>query len=94
MDSILQHVLTTIGQQHLLLGYAVNLTDAHADNTLLTLVIDTGIEAQILRIEVLNGLYHFLAGLKVKFISIKKIHFIRNFKLFFLNHKVLQESTA
>ena len=44
VDGILQHVLTTIGEQHLRLVDAIDLTQAHGDDALLALVIDAGIE--------------------------------------------------
>ena len=45
VDSILQHILAAIGQQYLLFRYIVDFAQLDADNALLALVIDTGVEA-------------------------------------------------
>ena len=82
VDGILQHVLTAISQQHLLLRYVINLTETYRDNTLLALVVDAGIETQSLWVEILDSLHHFLAGLKVKFVSVEIIHNILFFSIF------------
>ena len=74
VDGVFQHVLTTIGQQHLFFRYTIDLTQPNGDHTLLSLIVDASIEAQRLWVEVLDSLYHFLAGLKVKFISVEIIH--------------------
>ena len=65
VDSVLQHILATIGKQHLLFRHAVDFAQAYGDNTFLSLVVDTGIETQGLWIKTLDGLHHFLAGLKI-----------------------------
>ena len=70
MNGILQHILATVGQQYLFLGNTVYLTDLDTDDTLLALIVDTGIEAQRLRVKILNSLHHFLAGVKVKLVSV------------------------
>ena len=75
VDGILQHVLTTISQKHLTLIHTIDFTEAYRDNALLALVVDTGVETQCLRIEILDSLHHFLAGLKIKFVSVEIIHF-------------------
>ena len=76
MDGVLQHILATVGQQHLLLGNTVNLADTYTDHTLFTLIVDTGVETEILWIEVFHSVKHFLAWLEIKFVSIKIIHFL------------------
>ena len=45
VNGILQHVLTAIGEQHLLLGNTIDFTQAYRDHTLFALIIDAGIEA-------------------------------------------------
>ena len=76
VDGILQHVLATIGQQDLLFGNTVNFAHANADNTLLTLIVDTGIKTKILCVKILHCVKHLLAWLKIKFIPIKIVHCI------------------
>ena len=60
VDGILQHVLTTVGQKHLLLRYTVNLAHADGDDTFLTLIIDTSIETQGFGIKVLDCIDHLI----------------------------------
>ena len=74
VDGVLQDFLATICEQHTLLGNTVDLAETHGDNTLLALVVDTGVEAKILRVEVLHCVKHFLAWLKIEFVSIEVIH--------------------
>ena len=76
VDSVLQDILTAVCQEHLFLGHAIDLTQAYRDDALLALVVDTGIEAQRLRIEVPDGFLHLLTGLKIKLIPIEIIHFL------------------
>ena len=52
MDSILQHILAAIGQQHLLLWNVVDFTQANADDTFLALIVDAGVEAEIFGIKI------------------------------------------
>lgn len=73
MDGVLQHILTAISKQHLFFRHTVDLTETYRDDTLLALIIDAGIETQGLGIKVLDGVNHFLAGLKVKLVSVEKI---------------------
>ena len=79
VDGILQHVLATIGQQHLLFGNTIDFADTYTDNTLFTLVVDAGVEAKILWIEVLHSVNNLLTWLEIKFVSIKIIHFLLYF---------------
>ena len=79
MDGILQHVLTTIRQQHLLFGNTVNLTDTYTNHTLFALIVYAGVEAKILWIEVLHSINNLLTRLKIEFVSIKIIHFLLYF---------------
>ena len=74
MDGILQHILSAIGEQNLFLWDSVDLAKTHRDNTFLTLVVDAGVETECLRIETLDSLDHFLAGLKVKLVSVEIVH--------------------
>ena len=74
MNGILQDILTAVGQQHLFLRHAVNLTQPYTDHTLLALIVDAGIEAQCLRVEVLDGFHHLVTRLEIKLVSIKEIH--------------------
>ena len=73
VDGVLQHILTAISKQHLFFRHTVDLTETYRDDTLLALIIDAGIETQGLGIKVLDGVNHFLAGLKVKLVSVEKI---------------------
>ena len=70
VDGILQHVLATVGQQHLLLRNVVDFAHPNTDDTLLALIVDAGIKTKIFGIKILDGLNHFLAGLKVKLVSV------------------------
>ena len=74
VDGVLQHILSAIGQQNLLFGNTVDLADADRDDTLFALIVDAGIEAQILGVEVLHSVKHLLAWLEIEFVSIKIIH--------------------
>ena len=85
VDGILQHVFAAIGQQHLILRHTVDLTQADGDDALLALVVDAGVEAQRLGVEILDGLHHFLAGLKIKFVSVEIVHNLYIFYLLILN---------
>ena len=76
VDGIFQHVFAAIGQQHLVFGHAIDFAEAYGDDALLSLVIDSGVKTQCFRIKILNGLHHFLAGLKIKFVSVEIIHFL------------------
>ena len=70
VDGVLQNVLTAIGQQHLLLGHSIQLAQPHADDAFLPLVVDAGVEAQVLGVEVLDGLYYFIAGLEIELVAV------------------------
>ena len=70
MYGILQDILAAVSQQHLLLGHAVDLAQAYRHHALLSLVVDTGIEAQCLRVEIPDGLHHLLARLEIKLIPV------------------------
>ena len=70
MHDVLQDVLATIAQQHLFLGYSVDLAQTHRHDALLSLVVDAGIETQILRVEVSDGIYHLLRRLEVEFVTV------------------------
>ena len=70
VHGILQDILTTVAQQHLLLGHTVDFTHSHGDHALLALIVDTGIKTEIERIETLHGVNHLLTRLKVEFISV------------------------
>ena len=83
MDGVLQDVFATIGQQHLLLRHAVDLAQLHGDHTLLTLVVDTGVETERLGVEILDGIHHLLAGLEIELVSIEKIHLLFHILLFY-----------
>ena len=56
VDGILENLLAAVAQEHLFLGNAVDFTQADADDALLSLVVDTGIEAERAGIKVLYGL--------------------------------------
>ena len=60
MDGVLEHLLAAVTQQNLLLGNAVDFTQFYADYTLLSLVVNACIEAQILWVKVLDSVLHFL----------------------------------
>ncbi len=70
VDGILQHILAAVSQQHLLLGNTVYLTYFYTDNTLLALIVNAGIKTQCLGVKILDGLHHFLAGVKIKLVSV------------------------
>ena len=93
VDGILEYLLATISQQHLLLRHTVDLAQSHRYHTLLALIVDTGVEAQCLWVEVFYSLNNFLRRLKVKLISVKVVH--RN-KVFFyyVNPSFLENSVA
>ena len=74
VDGVLQNLLAAVGQQHLLLGHAVDFTDAHADDALLALIVDAGVEAKVFRVEVFHCVQYFLTGLKVELVSVKIVH--------------------
>ena len=79
MNGILQDILTAVGQQHLFLRHAVNLTKPNTDYAFFTLIVDAGIEAQCLRVEILDGFHHLVARLEIKLVSIKEIHCLFQF---------------
>ena len=76
VNGVLEDILTAVCQQHLLFGNTVDLADADGNDALFTLVVDAGIEAQVLRIKVPNGINYFLAWFKVELVSIKIIHIV------------------
>ena len=88
MDSVLQDILTTVCQEHLLFGHIVNLTEFNGDHTLLALIVDAGVEAKRLGVEILNCVDNFLTRIKVKLVSIEKIHILFHLILFLFGCKV------
>ena len=60
MNGIFQDILATIAEQHLLFRNTIYLTETYRENTLLTLVINAGIEAQLHWIEILYRIQYLL----------------------------------
>ena len=84
VDGVLEDLLAAVCQEHALLRHTVDLAETDGDDTLLTLVVYTCVEAEILRIKVLYGVKHFLAWLKIEFVSVEVIHNLY-FLLFYQN---------
>ena len=76
VDGVLEHLLTTIAQQYLFFGDAVDFAQSDTDNALLSLIIDAGVEAEGAGVEVLYGFGDFLGRLKVEFVSVKIVHYL------------------
>ena len=74
VDGVLQHLLATVAQQYLFFGHMIYFAEADADFALLPLVVDAGVEAERVGIEVLYGFDDFLRRLEVEFVSVEKIH--------------------
>ena len=70
VDDILENVLATITQQYLRLRHTINLAEANRHDALLALVIDAGIEAEILRVEVFYSINHLLRRFEIEFVAI------------------------
>ena len=88
MDGVLQDILATISQEHLLFGHIVNLAELNGDDTLFALIVDTGVEAKRLGIEILYSVDYFLTRIKVKLVSIEKIHVLFHLIYIYLAAKV------
>ena len=79
VNGILQHVLAAIGQQDLFLRHIVDFAQTDTNDTLFALIIDTGIEAEVLGIEIFYRINNFLTGFKIKLVSIEIIHLFFHF---------------
>ena len=88
MDGVFQDILATISQEHLLFGHIVNLAELNGDDTLFALIVDTGVEAKRLGIEILYSVDYFLTRIKVKLVSIEKIHVLFHLIYIYLAAKV------
>ena len=82
VDGVLEDFLAAVCQEHALLGHTVDLAETDGNDTFLTLIVYTCIEAEILRIKVLHGVKHFLAWLKVEFVSVEVVHISLFFIIF------------
>ena len=70
VDDILKDVLSTITQQYLRLRHSINLAKANRYDTLLALVVDAGIEAEILGVEVFYSINYLLRRFEIEFVAI------------------------
>ena len=78
MDGVLEHLLAAVTQQNLLFGDGVDFTQFYADYTLFSLVVNACIEAQCTGVEVLYCFDDLLGRLKIKFVSVKIVHYLNN----------------
>jgi hypothetical protein len=67
---LFQDILTAITQKDLTLVYAVLLCEIHREDTLLTLIVDASVEAQLIHIEGVQSLNDLLGGSEIKFVSV------------------------